>query len=252
MIPGGQPCSNPRVHLKADRLSKRFGWVTALDDLSWEVAPGQIVAVLGPNGAGKTTLLNALSGSIALDRGQVLMDGQRYGPSRGELRRRFAFIPDLPPAPAGWSPLRFIGTVLRLYGVPREGLVERVETCLHRLDLQEVVTWKFRQLSRGQAYKAVLAAFLTADPELWFLDEPFASGMDPRGLTALKDYGRQAATRGHTLIFTTQLIEVAERFAHRVCVLDHGRIQADGPPDRLAEDPALAALLRTGDATPRP
>ena len=208
------------MRIRAERLNKRYGWLTALDDLSWVVEPGQIVALVGPNGAGKTTLLNALAGFIPLDSGQVFLDEQPFTPGRGDLRRRFAFIPDVPPVPGGWSPLRFIGTTLKLYGGSGLGVEDRVFGLLSKLDLLEVARWKFRQLSRGQTYKAVLAGFLAANPEVWLVDEPFASGMDPRGLNCFKEYAREAVGRGGTIIFTTQIIEVAEHFAQRVCILD--------------------------------
>jgi ABC-type multidrug transport system ATPase subunit len=231
------------MRLRGENLVKKFGWVTALNGVSWDVPPGQIVAILGPNGAGKTTLLNALSGSILLDAGQVFLDEQLFTPDRGDLRQRLAFIPDVPPVPGGWSPLRFIGTTLRLYGRSEGNIDERVMELLGELDLLSVARWSFRQLSRGQTYKAVLAAFLAADPELWLIDEPFASGMDPRGLNCFKEYSRAAVARGRTVVFTTQIIEVAERFAHRVCVLDQGGIKLYDEPARLANSAAFAALL---------
>jgi ABC-2 type transport system ATP-binding protein len=224
-------------------LVKKFGWVNALDGLSWELEPGQIVAVLGPNGAGKTTLLNALAGSLLLDAGKVFFDGQLFTAEREDLRRRFALVPDIPPVPAGWSPLRFIGTTLKLYGATNQGMEERVIGFLEKLDLLEVAKWKFRQLSRGQIYKAVMAAFLAADPEVWFIDEPFSSGMDPRGLNCFKEYARAAARRGRTIIFTTQIIEVAEQFSHRICLLQRGQIRAFSELDHLHQTAALTTLL---------
>jgi ABC-type multidrug transport system ATPase subunit len=231
------------VHIEARELVKQYTWTKALDGLSWNLGLGRIAAVLGPNGAGKTTLLNALSGSVLLDGGRVLMDGQALTPERADLRRRYAFIPDAPPVPGGWTPLRFIGSVLRLYETPEAGLEEKVLGILERLDLLGVARWRFHQLSRGQAYKAVLAAFLAADPEVWFVDEPFASGMDPRGLNCFKEYAREAAARGHTIVFTTQIVEVAEALANEICVLDHGKIQLCAGTEGLENDPAFKSLL---------
>ncbi len=234
------------MRIRADNLRKRFGWASALDGFSWEIEPGQIVAILGANGAGKTTLLHALAGCISLDAGQVFMDGEPFGPARTDLRRRLAFIPDIPPVPGGWSPIRFIATALKLYGLADRAVEERVVELLGELDLLPVADWRFRQLSRGQLYKAVLAAFVVADPEVWLVDEPFSSGMDPRGLNCFKAYARGAAARGHTIIFTTQIVEVAERFAHRVCVLDRGRLEASTEAAGLSElarsSPLLAQL----------
>jgi ABC-type multidrug transport system ATPase subunit len=81
-------------------------------------------------------------------------------------------------------------------------------------------------LSRGQAYKAALVAMLAADREVWLLDEPFSSGMDPHGIDAFKRYARAAAERGRTILYSTQLLDVAERFSDRVCVINHGAVHA--------------------------
>jgi ABC-type multidrug transport system ATPase subunit len=238
------------MRLKADDLVKAYGGTRALDSLSWELAPGQVVALLGPNGAGKTTLVNALAGCIRLDAGKVLFDAEVYTPDRTDLRKRFAFIPDFPPVPGGWSPLRFIGSVVKMYGRTVPNLENRVVEVLTELDLLGVALWKFRQLSRGQAYKAAFAGFLIADPELWFIDEPFASGMDPRGLNTFKEYARGAAERGHTIVFTTQIIEVAEQVADRICVINKGQIKADATPAELCRDTAYEQLLAELHETP--
>ena len=238
------------MRIKAENLVKSYGSARALDHLSWELQPGQIVALLGPNGAGKTTLLNALAGCNRLDEGKVLFDGEVYTPDRTDIRRRFAFIPDFPPVPAGWSPVRFIGSVVKLYGTAVPNLEDRVVDVLTELDLLSVALWKFRQLSRGQAYKAALAGFLIADPELWLVDEPFASGMDPRGLNTFKQYARSAAARGHTIVFTTQIIEVAEQIADRICVINKGQVKADATPSELCRDTAYEQLLAELHETP--
>jgi ABC-type multidrug transport system ATPase subunit len=239
------------VHLKADRLVKKFGWKTVLDELSWEVEPGQIVALLGPNGAGKTTLLEALSGALVLNSGQIFLDGQPYTAERGDLRRRIAYIPDLPPIPGYWTPLRFIGTLLKLYQTPGDHHEDRVVEILERLDLLGVARWRFAQLSRGQSYKAILAGFLASDPELWLVDEPFSSGMDPRGLHCFKDYAREAIKRGRTIIFSTQIVEVAEQIAQRVGILEQGKIKTCSDMASLRANPTFGDLVSQLHDSPR-
>ena len=101
-------------------------------------------------------------------------------------------------------------------------------------------------LSKGQAYKALLAAYLVVAPELWILDEPFASGMDPSGFNVFKRRARDAAARGATVIYSTQILEVAERFADDVCVLHRGSIRFSGPVAQLGSasaDGTLSALF---------
>jgi ABC-type multidrug transport system ATPase subunit len=92
-----------------------------------------------------------------------------------------------------------------------------------------------QSLSRGQAYQAGLVALLAVDREIWLLDEPFASGMDPHGIDAFKRHARSAAARGRTIIYSTQLLDVAERFSDRVCVIHKGGIRAFDTLDRLRE-----------------
>jgi ABC-type multidrug transport system ATPase subunit len=238
------------MRIQAEGLRKFYGSIPALNNVSWQAEPGQIIALLGANGAGKSTLLNALAGVLRLDAGRVLFDGEMFVPSRGDLRRRFALLPDLPPVPPHWTPIRFIGTTLKLYGAQSENMRERIIQLLTQLDLLAVAQWSFRQLSRGQVYKSVLAAFIAADPEVWFVDEPFASGMDPRGLNAFKAHAREASKRGRTLIYSTQIIEVAEQFSDRICVVSKGSIVADATPEELCAGTRYEELLADLHETP--
>lgn len=231
------------MKIRAEMLCKRYAPNNALDGVSLTIEPGQIVAVLGANGAGKTTLLNALAGVIPLDGGKVFFDDQLYGLDCEALRRRFMLLPDIPPVPGHWSPLRFIGTTLKLYERPLEGIETQVEALLEKLDLLSVAGWPLNRLSRGQSYKAVMAGFIAADPEVWFVDEPFSSGMDPRGLNCFKEYAREAAGRGHTIVYTTQIIEVAEQFSHRICVMEKGKLKAYEDSANLGGATALTSLL---------
>jgi ABC-2 type transport system ATP-binding protein len=152
-------------------------------------------------------------------------------------------LPDIPPVPGNWSSLRLIGTVLKLHQVSMQGIETKVEGILERLDILPVAGWAISRLSRGQAYKAVLAAFMAADPEVWFVDEPFSSGMDPRGLNCFKEYAREAAVRGHTIIYTTQIVEVAEQFSNRVCIMSKGQIKAFEESKTFSDEAKLSTLL---------
>jgi ABC-type multidrug transport system ATPase subunit len=132
-------------------------------------------------------------------------------------------LPDFPAFVPGHTPLDHVAMTLDLYG--RLGVDdERVMAVLRELDLIPLHRTPLGEASRGQAYKTALAALVLADPELWLLDEPFASGMDPQGMLVLKERARAAAAAGTTIVYTTQILEIAERFADRLVVLDHGRV----------------------------
>jgi ABC-type multidrug transport system ATPase subunit len=206
-------------------VDKIYGRTRALDRVSLSIDPGQIVAVLGANGAGKTTLLRMVAGLIRPDRGSVTYDGQPFRVDDLVLRRRLFFLPDFPPHFSGGSVLQSLGLLLRLYEADGPDAPARVVHWLEAFDLLELAEAPVASLSRGQSYKAALIALLVIDPELWLLDEPLASGMDSRGLSLFRAQAREAASRGRTVLFTTQLLDAAERFADRTCILHDGEVR---------------------------
>jgi len=237
------------VHLELRHLTKAYGAARALDDLSLDLPPGRIVAVIGLNGAGKTTLLRCLSGIVAPTRGDVLMDGQTFHRSRLDLRRRLFFLPDFPPLYAHQTALQHIALLLRLYERDPAGVDEVVLGALRDFDLLPLAEVPLSTLSRGQLYKVAFAALIAVRPELWLLDEPFASGLDPQGLALVKQHARAAAAAGATVVYSTQILEIAERFSDLLCVIDRGRLAATFTGAELAALPphgpgSLEARLR--------
>ena len=213
------------VQIELSRLSKTYDKSRALDDVSLVIEPAQIIALIGLNGAGKTTLLRCLSGIVAPSRGRVLYDGQVFRRDRIDLRKRLMFLPDFPAMYGHMSALEHVALMARIYGLNPHALEEPLLRVLGELDLLPLAQVPVASLSRGQIYKVALAALVVINPELWLLDEPFASGLDPQGLAMLKDYARAAAKAGATVIYTTQILEIAERFADRLCVIDRGELR---------------------------
>ena len=214
---------------------KAYRSVRALDHVSLQIDPGQIVSLLGPNGAGKTTFIRCLAGIAAPDKGAVCYDDQEFHRDRLDLRHRFYLLPDFPFLFWEQSILRNIAIVMRLFAADGAGAEDRVLELLRDFDLLPLALRPVNSLSRGQAYKAGLVAMLAVDREVWLLDEPFASGMDPHGIDAFKRHARAAAGRGRTIIYSTQLLDVAERFSDRVCVIHKGELRAFDTLDRLRE-----------------
>jgi len=200
--------------------------VRALDHVSLQIEPGQIVSLLGPNGAGKTTLIRCLAGIAAPDKGEVYFDEQEFRRDRLDLRSRIYMVADFPFLFWDQSVLRNIAMILRLYEADGPEAEDRVLGLLREFDLMPLALRPVNSLSRGQAYKVGMVSMLAADRELWLLDEPFASGMDPQGIDAFKRHARDAAKRGRTILYSTQLLDVAERFSDRVCLIHKGEIRA--------------------------
>ncbi len=206
------------------QVSKRYDSTPALDQASLEIPPGNVVSVIGLNGAGKTTLLRCLSGIVAPSSGEVLYDGEKFHRERLDLRRRLMFLPDFPTGFADMNTLEHASLLLRVYERDPKGVDEVVLQALADLDLLPLAEVPMAQLSRGQLYKCALVALFSVKPDLWLLDEPFASGLDPQGIAALKQAARRHADRGGTILYTTQILEIAERFSDLLIVIDHGRI----------------------------
>ena len=225
-----------RIHLEG--LTKNYGSLTALEAVTAQIDPGQVVALLGPNGAGKTTLLRCMAGVISPSAGRVVYDGLEFNRGMMDLRKRMFFLPDVPFVFEEWSILRHMGMALRLYETPLEGVEEKVIELLNEFELLPLAERPFRLLSRGQRYKAGLAALIAADPELWLVDEPFASGMDPHGITAFKKRAREATARGRTVIYSTQILDAAERFSDRVGIIYRGSMVAFDSVENM-QDAAL-------------
>src|SRR3954471_15592481 len=205
---------------------KTYRSLRALDHVSMQVDPGQIVSFLGPNGAGKTTLIRCLAGLALPDKGEVLFDGEEFRRDRIDLRRKLYLLPDFPLLFWDQTVIRNISIVLRVFEADAPGAEERVLELLREFDMLPLALRPVASLSRGQAYKVGLVAMIAADRDLWLLDEPFASGMDPHGIDAFKRHARAAADRGRTVIYSTQLLDVAERFSDRVCVIHKGEVHA--------------------------
>lgn len=234
------------MRVRIEQLSKSFGAVCAIEDVNLDVPAGSLLALLGANGAGKTTLLRCLTGILAPSKGVVHLDEKVFARDDMPLRRRMAYLPDTPPIDPRLTVLEHVGLVLQLYAVAQEP-VELILELLRAFDMLPSATRRIGTLSRGQTYKAGLIPIIAVQPDLLLLDEPFASGMDPMGLLAMKGFVRDLTTRGGTVVYTTQIIDVVEKFSHRVCVLHKGKVLGCDSLERLLsehEGDGLESLFR--------
>lgn len=215
------------MHVELREVSKLYDSTPALDTVSLIIPPGSVVSVIGLNGAGKTTLLRCLSGIVAPSRGTLLYNGEKFHRERLDLRRQLMFLSDFPSAFLDQNVLQHVSQLLRIYERDTTGVEEGILRTLGELDLLPLAEVPMVQLSRGQIYKCALTSLFTVQPDLWMLDEPFASGLDPQGLAILKQAARRHAAAGGTVLYTTQILEIAAKFADRLIVIDRGRVASD-------------------------
>jgi len=216
--------------LQLDGLTRRFGTLTALDDLTFSVPAGKVVGFLGPNGAGKTTTMRAIFGLTDLDAGVVRWRG---APVEQTTRRRFGYMPE----ERGLYPGMLVGEQLeylaRLHGMDHLDASRASGTWLERLGVAERITSRVDSLSHGNQQRVQLAAALVHDPELLVLDEPLA-GLDPAGIEAIGDVLVDQAKEGRCVLFSSHQLDLVEDLCEIVTIIDHGRLVVSGEVDDLA------------------
>ena len=212
--------------LRVTGLTKRYGAVTVLDDVSLSVAAGEVVCIVGPNGSGKTTLVECVEGIRTPDAGTVEILGRRYAPHERRPARLGVQLQE-ESLPARIEVGEAVALYDDLYG--RHGLPDGIRELL---DLDPIWHTKFDQLSGGQKRRTVVALALVGDPWLAILDEP-ASGLDPIGQQAIERLVLDLRDAGRGVCLTLHDIAQAERLAHRVVMLASGRIITEGTPAEL-------------------
>lgn len=218
------------IILKTEHLTKRYGKLTALDDLNLEVNAGEVFGFLGPNGAGKTTAISIMCGLLKPDGGQTIIHGEPVRDGGGWHGR----IGVCPQNIVVWDhltcleQLQFMG---EMYGLSTRAARQSSVNLLESLDLSDRSNWLAGKLSGGMRRRLSLALALVHQPEIIFLDEPGA-GLDPQSRLLVREYIRSLARRS-TILLTTHDMDEAERLADRVAIIDHGKLLVLDTPDAL-------------------
>ena len=226
-------------------VSKSFGAVPAVKELSLAIAPGAFVVLIGASGSGKSTLLRMANRLVDPDQGRVLFKGQDTRALRAEdLRRRMGYAIQSIGLFAHWTVARNIATVPELLGWPAARIAARVDELLALFDLApSLYRGRYpQQLSGGQQQRVGVARALAADPEVLLMDEPFGA-LDPVTRQALQgELARIHRASGKTIVLVTHDIDEALRLATRIVLLDRGRIVQAGSPAQLLMQPASDAV----------
>jgi len=212
--------------LRVRGLRKSFSDL-AVDNLDLTVAPGQLYALLGPNGAGKTTTLRMIAGLLPPDAGSIAVFGIDALANPVAAKRITAWLPDEPMIYDKLTPLEYLEFVAGLWGVERARAERNAAELLEVLELAPQAHVRCEAFSRGMKQKVALAGALIHDPSLIMLDEPL-TGLDAAIARQVKDLLTQRVRAGATIILTTHILEVAERLADRIGIVDHGRLIAEG------------------------
>jgi len=228
--------------IRVQHLVKKFGDFTAVDDISFEVARGEIFAFLGPNGAGKTTTIKMLTTLLAPTSGTLEIDGLNPARHQHEVRTKFGIVfqdPSLDQDLTAWENMDLHGV---LYHVPRKVRRERAETLLKLFELWDRKDSPVKQFSGGMKRRLEIARGFLHTPKILFLDEP-TLGLDPQSRNQLWTHVKNLNQReGVTVFLTTHYMDEADRVAQRIAVIDHGRIVATGSPSELKAQTSKESL----------
>jgi ABC-2 type transport system ATP-binding protein len=229
--------------IEIDALSKRFGRVQAVSDMSFEVDAGRVTGFLGPNGAGKSTTLRMLLGLIRPDRGSGTFDGRRYEQLEHPSSHVGAVLEN-----ASFHPGRSGRNHLRVLAAAGRHPPERVTELLEQVGLTAAADRRVKGYSMGMRQRLAIAAALLGDPDVLILDEP-TNGLDPPGIRWVRDLLRAQAARGRAVLVSSHLLSEVEQSVDDVVVIAKGVMRASGPIERvLGGGGAPVTRVRTGDA----
>ena len=223
--------------IEASGLSKYYGSFVAVEDISFSIPQGQVVAFLGPNGAGKTTMMRMLTGYLAPSAGEAAIAGHDVRRDRIAASQRLGYLPENGPMYPDMTPLE----LLRFFGEARRmapaTLQERVEAVVELCALELVTEKPIGKLSRGYKQRVGMAQALLHDPDVLIMDEPTA-GLDPNQIRQFRE-NIQRLGRTKTLLISTHILHEADAVADRVLLVNNGRLVFDGPVEELKENGSL-------------
>jgi len=213
-------------------LTKRYGERTAIDNVTFQVTKGEILAFLGPNGAGKTTTMRILTGFIPASSGTATIAGFDIFEASVEARKKIGYLPENPPLYNELTVKEYLIFVAKIKGVPKASRSKALSYALDRCALTEVPGRLIGNLSKGFRQRVGLAQALIHNPDVLILDEPTV-GLDPKQIIEMRHLIEELAG-AHTLILSTHILTEATAICHRVIILHEGRIRAVDSPEQLS------------------
>ncbi|MBI3322017.1 MAG: ATP-binding cassette domain-containing protein [Candidatus Omnitrophica bacterium] len=217
--------------IEVTNLTKRYDLVTALDAISFQVQPGEIMGFLGPNGAGKTTTMRILTGMIAPTAGTVRIDGLDVAAAPLDVRRRIGYLPEHVALYPELRVQEYLAYRAQIKGVPRRERGARVASAMERCAVIEVSRKLIGRLSKGYRQRVALADCLLGQPKILILDEP-TIGLDPHQIRQTRDLITELG-RTATILLSTHILPEVEMICHRVAIINQGRIVAVDTPEQL-------------------
>jgi ABC-2 type transport system ATP-binding protein len=217
--------------IEVQHITKRYGNVTAVDDVSFRVERGEILGFLGPNGAGKTTTMRILTGYMPPSEGRAMVAGYDVFNDAIAAKRRTGYLPETPPLYPDMTALEYLDFVARIKGIPSRDRKPRVTAVMERTRITDVAHRHCGKLSKGYRQRVGLAQALIHNPDVLILDEPTA-GLDPKQIIETRELIRSLAGN-HTIVLSTHILPEVAQTCDRVVIINKGRVVAIDTPHNL-------------------
>jgi len=217
--------------IEVQHLTKRYGRVTAVDDVSFRVERGEILGFLGPNGAGKTTTMRILTGYIPATEGKAIVAGFDVFDQPIEAKRRTGYLPETPPLYPDMSVAEYLNFVASIKGVPATEKRQRIQQVMIKTRIDDMANRLCSKLSKGYRQRVGLAQSIIHNPDVLILDEPTA-GLDPKQIIETRQLIKELAG-DHTIILSTHILPEVSQTCQRVVIINKGRVVAVDTPDNL-------------------
>ena len=239
--------------IEVQHLTKRYGPVTAVDDVSFKAERGEILGFLGPNGAGKTTTMRILTGYMPPTEGKAIVAGYDVLEQPIDAKRRTGYLPETPPLYPDMTVRDYLDFCARIKGIPRAGRKARIDTVMGRTRIADMAARHCAKLSKGYRQRVGLAQALLHNPDVLILDEPTA-GLDPKQIIETRQLIKELGG-DHTVILSTHILPEVSQTCHRVVIINKGRVVAVDTPDnltsRLRGSETMYVQIDAPDADPR-
>lgn len=227
--------------IKVEHLTKKYGEVLALDDLSFEIEEGQVYGFLGPNGAGKSTTMNIMTGCLSATAGSVTIGGHDVFEEPDAAKRLIGYLPEQPPLYMNETPLEYLRFVGEAKGLRGSELAAQIEEVAEQAGTSDVMSRRIGDLSKGYRQRVGIAQALLGEPRVIILDEPTV-GLDPIQIIEIRDLIRSLG-RSHTVILSSHILSEVQAICDKILIIAHGRLVAFDTPAKLEERLAATGEL---------
>lgn len=230
------------MKLEIKSIVKKYGEKTVLKNVSFDVESGQICAFIGKNGAGKTTTLKAICGIINFDSGDIVLDGKSVKENALYIKSLIGYLPDNPDLYNNLTGYEYLNFVLNVFKVDKQTAEKRIEEISKRLTIFDHLKEQISSYSHGMKQKLALVSVFAHKPKLYLFDEPFV-GLDPTASHELKLMMREAVEEGAMFLYSTHILEVAEKICDSVVIINNGEIVKTGDMKSVKGDKSLESIF---------